>query len=262
MTTFGNTNTLHFSKMHGLGNDFIVINAMSQPVSLSAATIQLLCDRRLGIGADQLLIISEPKRSGDFTYSIFNADGSRAAHCGNGARCVASYIYSHGISPKRTLHLEMGEKNIETTRHENGTVTVLMGKATIIDDFLFDDVMFTGVDMGNPHAITQEILKEEPFLNVATHMQKDPRFHGINVSMMQAPDHHHLYVKTFERGVGLTPACGSAATACAFLALEKNIVIAPVTVHMPGGEVTIDWQDTTLTLTGPAVLVFDGVWHG
>ena len=144
---------------------------------------------------------------------------------------------------------------------ETGMVTVLMGKATFVDDFLYDNVMFIGVEIGNPHAITLEALSEEPFVHISEHLQKDPRFSGINVSMMRATDHHNLYVKTYERGVGLTPACGSAATACAFLAMEKNLVIAPITVHMPGGEVTVDWQDNQLTLTGPAVRVYTGVWY-
>jgi diaminopimelate epimerase len=260
MMTYGNKKTLPFTKMHGLGNDFIVLDAVNQALSIDAPTLRLLCDRRLGIGADQVLIVSPPKRSGDFNYSIYNADGSRAAHCGNGARCVASFIYDQRLSPKRTLHLEMGENMIETTRHETGMVTVLMGRATFVDDFLYDNVMFMGVEIGNPHAITLEGLPEEPFVHISEHLQKDARFSGINVSMMRATDHHNLYVKTFERGVGLTPACGSAATACAFLAMERNLVIAPVTVHMPGGDVTVDWQDNQLTLTGPAVRVYDGVW--
>lgn len=261
MTTSGPMKNLHFSKMHGLGNDFIVINAVKQAVTLDAASIQLLCDRRHGVGADQVLIVAPAQRDGDFHYLIFNADGSRAAHCGNGARCVASFIYSEGLSPKQTLHLEMGQRMLDTTRHENGTVTVFMGVPTIIEDFLYDNVMFTGVEISNPHAITQEILKEDVFVKVASRMQHDPRFNGINVSMMQSADYHHLYVKTYERGVGLTPACGSAATACAYLAMEKNIVSAPVTVHMPGGEAIIDWQDTSLILTGPAVRVYDGIWY-
>lgn len=261
MMTSGNTKNLPFSKMQGLGNDFIVVSALNEALSIDAATIKKMCDRRLGIGADQLLVIGPPKRGGDFTYTIFNADGSRATHCGNGARCVAMYLHVHGIAPKRILQLEMGNKNIQTTRHENGTVTVLMGKPVIIEDFLYENVMFTGVDVGNPHAVTQEIMNEDTFVHISTMMQHDARFNGINVSMMQAPDHHNLYVKTFERGVGLTLACGSAATACAFLALERNLVIYPVTVHMPGGDAMVEWQDTSLTLTGPAVWVFDGTWH-
>ena len=127
--------------------------------------------------------------------------------------------------------------------------------------FLFENIIFMGVEIGNLHAITQESMLEEPFVKISEDMQKNPQFIDVNVSMMRATDQHNLYVKTFERGVGLTPACGSAATACAFLAIEKNLVMAPVTVHMPGGDVVIDWHDNELTLTGPAVSVFDGTWY-
>ncbi len=251
----------NFSKMHGLGNDFVVIDAVRQTISLSEEKIRQLCDRRLGVGCDQVLMVSPAMRGGDFTYSVFNADGSRAGHCGNGARCLASFIYFQKLSDKITLTLEIGEKTIKTTRHINDLVTVHMGKPNIVDDCLFENIMFTCVEIGNAHVITREIISEDVFIKVAQKFQSDRRFNGVNVSMMRPLNHHDLYVKTFERGVGMTPACGSAATACAFLAMENNLVTAPVNVHMVGGNVIVDWEDNTLILTGSSMHVFDGTWY-
>lgn len=253
--------TFKFTKMHGLGNDFVVIDGVNQTISLGSAEIRSLCDRRLGVGCDQVLIVSPATRGGDFTYTIFNADGSRAGHCGNGARCLAIFIHEKGLSLKKKLILEIDQKNIDTTMHDNHTVTVMMGQAEIFDDFLVDNYLFTPVDIGNAHVITREEIPQDLFLTIAQNFQTDTRFHGVNVSMMRGVGEHDIDVKTFERGVGLTPACGSAATACAFLAISKNFARSPITVHMQGGDVVVHCQDNQLTLTEPAITVYEGVWH-
>lgn len=250
-----------FSKMHGLGNDFVVIDGVNQNVSLNPDDIRLISDRRLGVGCDQLLIVSPAKQGGDFTYTIFNADGSEAGHCGNGARCLATFIHDKKLSDKKTLILEIGDKKIQTLLNVNHTVTVAMGQADIGKEFMVDQYRFTSVNIGNAHVITRDLIPDDTFLKIAQDFQTDNRFQGVNVSMMKLVDDHHINVKTFERGVGLTPACGSAATACAFLSITTQSARSPVTVHMPGGDVTVQYDDQ-LFLTGPAVFVFEGTWHG
>lgn len=269
--------------MHGLGNDFVVIDATRIPMTLSPADIQRMANRRLGVGFDQLLVIEQPKREGfDFHFRIFNADGSEVGQCGNGARCIARFIREHGLSDKKEFRITTMTDELTLVIETDSKVSVCMGvprfePAAI--PFITDKManhyeievdrqkrMLSVVNVGNPHAII--LVNQIDATEVATlgaKLSKHPLFpEGVNVGFMQVLDPQHIRLRVYERGSGETLACGSGACAAMVIGRRNGLLQERVTVNQPGGSLTIDWQgpDTTILMTGPATTVFEGVWAG
>lgn len=275
---------MHFTKMHGLGNDFIVIDATTTEIKLSNSQIKWLCDRHLGIGADQLLLI-EPSTNpqADFNYRIFNQDGKEAEHCGNGARCVTRYIY---------LQHKLAKPAIILNTHGHLTKGWLSGSqvsvAIAIPQFTPKDIPYTGtynsenvyevevageiikfgiVSVGNPHAIInvskQQALADDKYLaNIAEALQRSEYFpNGVNVNFYWQQEPQTIYLRTFERGCGFTLACGTGASATVAYGILKNYFASTVRVLMPGGELNLEWHgvDMPVIMQGDAVEVFTGV---
>lgn len=259
---------LNFTKMQGLGNDFVVINATKQPVHLSAEIIRKMADRRYGIGFDQLLIL-EPTSfaAADFNYRIFNADGSEAEQCGNGARCIAKFIREQGLSNKETIILKTLTQTLELQLLPDGNVKVNMGHPQVInlnEELILDkqSIHFAHVLMGNPHAVIS-VHHPEQYTSLAEQISTHPHFpQGINVGFMRVLNRQAVRLRVYERGTGWTLACGSGACAAAAVAISKNATENRVNVQQPGGILIITWAGLgqPLYMTGPAETVFHGEW--
>jgi diaminopimelate epimerase len=270
-----------FSKMHGLGNDFIVIDGIRQELDLTEDLLRQMADRHLGIGADQILVALPPTKGGDFTYRMYNADGTMAGQCGNGARCFARFVVDKGLTAKRELVLETLTRNIHTTLHENHSVTVNMGPpvfeaaavpfTTAIA--ITNPVALLGqvydisvLSMGNPHAvITLEDIAAAPVTTLGPLLQQHPLFPDrVNVGFMKVKSSKEIDLRVYERGAGETMACGTGACAAAVAGIRRGLLDQEVTVNLAGGQLTITWQgdSTPVWMTGPTAHVFDGVWQG
>ena len=260
-----------FTKMQGLGNDFVVIDATQTPFSLSPEQIQKMARRRTGIGFDQLLVL-EPARDSqaDFVYRIFNADGGEVGQCGNGARCMALFIRESGLSDRDEFILKTSESLLTVQLLKEGRVEVDMGqprsapKETYDIKIGADTVSFNAVDMGNPHAVivvdNVDAVVLEP---LARELIKHPLFpEGVNVSVIQVIDNQHICQRVFERGVGETQACGSAACAGVIAGWQRGLLAEKVQVVQPGGELEVVWQglDNAVKMIGPAEFVYRGEW--
>jgi diaminopimelate epimerase len=270
---------INFSKMHGLGNDFVVIDAIRQSVSLDASQIRYLCDRHFGIGCDQLLLIEPAStKETDFNYRIFNADGQEVEQCGNGARCFARYVLDHGLTDKHEISVQTLGGKIQLTVEADGQVTVDMGKPRFEPSALpmhasqrqqsyeldidGETVSFGAVSMGNPHAVimvddVEMAAVEQLGARISNHEFFPNR---VNVGFMQLIDAGHIRLRVFERGVGETLACGSGACAAVVIGRQSGLLNDMVTVELPGGRLTIRWQDQNsgVRMTGPAEEVFEG----
>jgi len=247
------------AKMHGARNDFIVIDARTQPIADPIKLAQRLCDRHTGIGADGLLIVG-PGQHGDVYMRVINPDGSEAEMCGNGVRCVARFLDERG---------EGGEVDIETLagvvktsvveRGDTYRVRVDMGTPRVRDDAVsIGDAIV--VDTGNPHLVLfRRSLDEVELSMLGEGLQKHSLFpDGVNVHVAVVRDHAHIDVRHYERGAGLTMACGTGAVATVAAAIQHGFAASPVAVHVPGGELTIEIdEDGRAFMTGPAVHVFD-----
>lgn len=253
-----------FTKMHGLGNDFVVIETITQEVQLDEATIRAISDRRLGVGCDQILVLSKGTDKADFNYYIYNADGSQAGHCGNGARCITKFIHDEGLSQKSSLNLRLPSHMITTEMLSAHVINVAMGQPEFGKTFTLGQDTVYPVNIGNPHAVI--IAKHAPtnLQTLGEQFNRNPRFpEGVNVSWAIIRDPHHIELTVYERGVGFTLACGSAACATAAVALEIGLCEGKVTVSMPGGDCTVEWpKKSMLFLSGPATTVYSGIWHG
>lgn len=273
---------LRFAKMHGLGNDFLLINALDEPFSWSRACIARFADRHCGVGFDQLLLI-EPKHCAevDFTYRIFNADGSEVEHCGNGARCFAKYIYDNNLFDKKKTMRVAVKKGIVTiayvdTRDGEDYFQVQMVEpdfgffTTEQSSALAEVVQIEGrrfemgiVSMGNPHAvIAVENLNQAPLEMVGHALQHHALFpQGVNVGFVQYNSSNAIDLRVFERGVGETQACGTGACAAVAVGRAQGLLDGCVKVDLLGGSLEIEWQGqgAPLYMTGPAVYVYDGV---
>ncbi|HVL75084.1 MAG TPA: diaminopimelate epimerase [Noviherbaspirillum sp.] len=277
---------LKFTKMHGAGNDFIVIDAINQQVGLSPAQWKSLADRRFGIGADQMLVVERAQAPGvDFRYRIFNADGGEVEQCGNGARAFVKFVSEKGLTDKRTIRVETMAGVIAPTLEDDGRVTVDMGAPILEAERVpFDASGLSGrsegrdtlwpleldggtrwisvVSMGNPHAVqmvpdsaTAPVQQEGP------QIESHPRFpRRVNAGFMQIVDRHHIRLRVYERGAGETLACGTGACAAAVAGIRRGLLDTPVRVSTLGGELTIAWngEDSPVLMTGPAVSVFEG----
>jgi diaminopimelate epimerase len=268
---------LHFTKMQGAGNDFIVINGINQPFRLTAQQIQNIAHRQFGIGFDQLLLV-EPSKIADFKYRIFNADGSEVAQCGNGARCFVRFVVDQRLSNKREISVETASGIITPKLEDNGLVTVNMGAPRFIPneipfiaeaasisyvlDVANQQVTISAVSMGNPHAVQiVEDVEAAPVEVLGSQIEIHPRFpERVNAGFMQIIDLHNIKLRVFERGSGETLACGTGACAAVVSGIQLGQLQSPVKVSARGGELYIAWQggSSPVMMTGPAVAVFTG----
>jgi diaminopimelate epimerase len=261
------TNTLNFSKMHGLGNDFMVIDGVNQSIQLSASDIQAFSDRHRGIGFDQLLLVGPSKIAGvDFSYTIFNADGTESGQCGNGARCVARFIHEKKLSTKKKLTLETKTSHVVVEIHDDHyqRITAQLGVPSIIpEEQLLQFHAFHSIDVGNPHAIMRvDDISVIPVHEIGTFFNKSTYFpKGVNVEWMQIDRPNKLKLRVFERGTGETQACGSGACAAMICARKFYGADSTMDVELPGGILSIHWEGEgqPVSVTGSAVHVFDGV---
>jgi diaminopimelate epimerase len=277
---------LKFTKMHGAGNDFVVIDAINQQVAFTPAQWQRLADRRFGIGADQMLVVEKPQSPGvDFRYRIYNSDGGEVEQCGNGARAFVRYVTEKGLTAKRAIRVETLSGVIEPHIEDDGGITVDMG-APVLDAALVpfdaaglegqpqgDDmrwpldvnghtVLVSAVSMGNPHAVqVVDDVDTAPVAQDGPEIEHHPRFaRRVNAGFMQVLNRHAIRLRVYERGAGETLACGTGACAAVVAGIRRGLLDTPVHVETRGGDLSIAWAGghAPVLLTGPAVTVFDG----
>ena len=270
---------LRFTKMHGLGNDFVVLDLITQSVRLDATLIRFLADRHRGIGCDQVLVVEPPTDPDmDFRYRIFNQDGSEAQQCGNGACCVAKFIRDRRLSAKRRLRVETLGGPISMSCGKGNVVTVSMGiprlapqeipftaarRATVYTlEACGQPVEISAVSMGNPHAVlVVDDVESAPVATLGPALEQHPDFpERTNVGFMQVLDRGEVRLRVFERGAGETMACGSGACAAVVAGRIRGLLDERVRVHLPGGFLQVEWrgEGDPLMMTGPATTVFEG----
>ena len=271
---------LEFTKMHGLGNDFLMLDLVSQRVRLDEELIRRLSDRHFGVGFDQLLVVEPPHHPDvDFRYRIFNADGSEVSQCGNGARCFARFVRDRRLTRKDTLRVETASGIITLQIDSQGWVTVNMGPPRLepsqipfvaeaaaldyrieVDGELYE---IAAVSMGNPHAVLRvEDVDTAPVATLGPRLESHSRFpERVNVGFMQVLNRQEIRLRVFERGTGETLACGTGACAAAVAAMRWGLVDRDITVHLPGGALRIRWDNdsASVMMTGPTARVFEGV---
>lgn len=270
---------LEFTKMHGLGNDFIVLNGLDKAICLSGEQIRFLSDRHFGVGCDQLLLL-EPARdsNADVRYRIFNADGNEVQQCGNGARCIAEFLYRAELIQKDTINAETGEGIIRIYRREGGMYTVDMGVPRFepaeipmrtgrrADSYALKladtSVEVYALSMGNPHAVLMvEDVENSPVAALGAQIQQHTDFpEGVNAGFMQVIDRQHIRLRVYERGAGETLACGSGACAAVVAGRMAGRLDEEVVVGLKGGALVISWQGEgeTVWMSGPATTVYKG----
>jgi diaminopimelate epimerase len=287
--TYNSDMKLKFTKMHGAGNDFVVLDGYTKPLSLSAAQVRALADRHFGVGADQLLLVEKPDIEGvDFKYRIFNCDGGEVEHCGNGARCFVKFVRDQGLTSKMSVQVQVQQGVIGLTMKENGDVVVdmgrpefepalvpfkaegLQGREEAADTLWPLDVhgetrWVSVVSMGNPHAVqivadveSAPVLTEGPLIE---HHARFPK--RVNAGYMQIVDRNAVKLRVFERGAGETLACGTGACAAVAAGIRRGLLDSPVAVQTHGGTLTIAWEGAhnagaSLFMAGPATTVFEG----
>ncbi|HDM8171960.1 TPA: diaminopimelate epimerase [Vibrio harveyi] len=269
----------HFSKMHGLGNDFMVVDCITQNVFFSQDLIRRLADRHTGVGFDQLLVVEAPyDPETDFHYRIFNADGSEVEQCGNGARCFARFVRLKGLTNRYSISVSTKKGKMSLDVEDDGEVTVNMGvpefepnkipfKAKQKEKTYImragDKTLFCGaVSMGNPHVVT--VVDDVDTAEVETLgplLESHERFpERVNAGFMQVVNRNHIRLRVYERGAGETQACGSGACGAVAVGILQGLLDENVKVSLPGGDLRISWQGPgkPLFMTGPATHVFDG----
>ncbi|MCP1574788.1 MULTISPECIES: diaminopimelate epimerase [Herbaspirillum] len=277
---------IKFTKMHGAGNDFVVLDAINQALSLTPAQWQFIADRRFGIGADQMLVVEKAQAAGvDFRYRIYNADGGEVEQCGNGARAFVRFVTEKGLTDKRAIRVETMSGVIEPRLEEDGQITVDMGAPILTPaEVPFDSrnlqhrqqaedtlwplevagktTWISVVSMGNPHAVqvvedseAAPVLVEGPLIE---HHARFPK--RVNAGFMQVLDRHHIRLRVYERGAGETLACGTGACAAVVAGIRRGLLDSPVAVQTHGGLLNIAWAGPgePVMMTGPAVTVFEG----
>ncbi len=276
--------TLKFSKMHGLGNDFMVIDATRQTFDTANVPIREWADRHTGVGFDQLLIVESSQTEGvDFGYRIFNADGSEVEQCGNGARCFVKFVTEQGLTDKQEIVVQTAKGIIKPRLNDDGLVTVNMGQPRFApEDVPFvlrsgeqvgavsyivvkdlDSAEMSLVNMGNPHAVMWVgNVDDAPVESWGAALQNHQRFpQKVNVGFMQVVDKNHIKLRVYERGAGETQACGTGACAAVVAGVRLGAVASGewVRVVLPGGELQISWEEgSDVMMMGPAVTVFSG----
>ncbi|NBQ69576.1 MAG: diaminopimelate epimerase [Nitrosomonadaceae bacterium] len=269
---------LKFTKMQGLGNDFVVLDGINQTITLDREQIRKLADRHFGIGCDQILLVEKAEGQADFRYRIFNADGGEVEQCGNGARCFVRYVHDHGLTQKNEIRIETLSGVISPHLEVNGNVTVNMGKPIFEPEaipFIAEKraltyplelqgqpVTISAVSMGNPHAVrVVPDVDNAPVDTEGALIESHPRFpKRVNVGYLQVMDRAHIKLRVYERGAGETLACGTGACAAVVAGINLGLLDRRVKVSTRGGELTISWQgnDEPVWMTGPAVTVFEG----
>jgi diaminopimelate epimerase len=270
---------LKFSKMHGLGNDFVVLDGIRQSVALSTDQLRLLGERHFGVGCDQILLVEKPDRPDvDFRYRIFNADGGEVEQCGNGARCFVRFVHDQGLTNKREIRVETMSGIIVPRLENDGNITVDMGEPVfaperipfispvgdLIQPLMVGDeeILITALSMGNPHAV--QIVADvdaAPVEQQGPLIESHPRFpQRVNAGFMQVVNRQTIRLRVYERGAGETLACGTGACAAVATGIARGLLDSPVRVETRGGELNIAWQGagTPVLMTGPAVTVFTG----
>jgi len=258
---------LAFTKMHGAGNDFVVIDATEKPFSLSEEKLRFIANRNLGVGCDQVLVVERPRAAGaDFRYRIFNADGGEVEQCGNGARCFVKFVHAKGLTSKREIRVETLAGPIVPRLEDDGEVSVNMGPPSFEgQERLSVDgqaVEVTILSMGNPHAV--QVVPDVAAAPVTTQgplLETHPRFPGrVNAGYMQVLDRQRIALRVWERGAGETLSCGTGACAAAATGIRRGLLDSPVRVDTRGGTLTIAWAggDNAVWMKGPAQTVYEG----
>jgi len=271
--------TLHFSKMHGLGNDFVVFDATKERLSLSTEQLKFIADRHFGIGCDQILMVEAAQTDDtEFYYRIFNSDGSEVEQCGNGARCFALFVQEKGLSKNKELSVGTAAGNITLYLEDDNQVRVNMGEPIfepaqipLIADQLADSYTleiedhsfeFMSVSMGNPHAVfTVDDINNIPIKTMGPIIESHEKFpQRVNVGFMSIKDRQNIDLRVYERGTGETLACGTGACAAVVTGQNRGWLDEEVSVYLPGGKLTIHWQgkNQPVWMTGPATFVFEG----
>ena len=281
--------SIRFTKMHGAGNDFMVVDATTVPFDLTPAECRQLSHRQFGVGFDQLLVVEKTSLANvDFKYRIFNADGAEVQHCGNGARCFVVFVRDRALTRKKRIKVETLSGILDLKYEDSGEVTVEMGvprldaaqvpflpaglramrvkEAQLWNLEVGDDTRatraITVVSMGNPHAV--QIVADVDAAPVAAEgalIERHARFpERVNAGFMQIVDRQHIALRVFERGAGETLACGTGACAAVVAGMLQGLLTSPVAVQMRGGSINVAWAGVgkTVVVTGPAVKVFDG----
>ncbi len=270
---------ISFTKMHGLGNDFVVIDGLDQPVQLDPSQVRAIADRRLGVGCDQILLLGPTENDNvDVNYRIFNADGGEVAQCGNGARCVAAYLRDWRHMEKKEIIAETSSGLIKLFCEDNGQVRVDMGVPQLepseipmrVDEragkypigLNGKDVTLSAVSMGNPHAVFEvDDIEQAAVQTLGPEVQQSPLFpEQVNVGFMQIVDRGHILLRVYERGTGETLACGSGACAAVVAGYLDGNLDKQVDVGLRGGHLSISWQGEgePVWMTGPATFVYEG----
>jgi len=268
-----------FNKMHGLGNDFMIVDNRDLLMPCEDKFIQQLADRNRGVGFDQLLLLENPRTNqADFYYRIFNADGYEVNQCGNGARCIAKFIQRHINQSANNIILQTNAGFIQLTLHDDERVTVNLGKAKLppceipfVADFFAntyalqveqETVNISTVNLGNPHCvIVVNDIDTAPVKSLGKKIESHARFpERVNVGFMQVIDRNHILLRVYERGVGETIACGSGAAAAVVAGRLRDVLNKQVTVQLLGGQLLVEWQDEQhdVLQTGPTSFVFTG----
>jgi diaminopimelate epimerase len=273
--------TLRFTKMEGLGNDFVVVDATRTPFTLSTPDIRRLADRRFGVGCDQVLVVETAREGADFRYRIFNADGGEVEQCGNGARCFVVYVREHGLTDKREIRVETAGGLIIPRLEDDGEVSVDMGmprfaaadipfiggSGAVVEPLDVDGavVEISALSIGNPHAV--QVVADVDIAPVATQgpsIEAHRRFpNRVNAGFMQIVDRATIRLRVFERGAGETLACGTGACAAVVAGRRRGLLDARVQVQTRGGALTICWpgEGRPVIMKGPARTVFEGEWR-
>lgn len=272
-----------FTKMQGLGNDFMVLDLVTRPIRLNREQIRRLADRHFGIGFDQLLQIEPPSSADvDFDYRIFNADGNEVEHCGNGARCFARFVHDRGLTDRNPIRVKTVKRVLELALQPDGQVTVDMGRPmfnpadiplrasenalvyrrTVELDGQALEVEFSALSMGNPHAVLiVEDVARAPVEKLGMALGAHPDFpEGVNVGFMEIENRSRVKLRVFERGVGETLACGTGACAAVAAGRSRDLLDESVVLSLTGGELRVSWNRETdpVMMTGPASTVFEG----
>ena len=270
---------LEFTKMHGLGNDFVVIDGINQDVDLTPDRVRFVANRRLGVGCDQVLLVeASPVADADFRYRIFNADGNEVEQCGNGARCFARFVRDRGLTDKTEIPVLTGGGRIVLKVQPDGQVTVDMGPPRLnpadipfeaeaastayLLDVDGETVEIGAVSMGNPHAVLRvDNVQTAPVARLGPAIEAHARFpNRVNVGFMQVVDPNHINLRVYERGAGETLACGTGACAAVVAGRIQGLLDEVVAVDLPGGRLMVSWtgDDAPVLMTGPAERVFEG----
>lgn len=273
---------LKFTKMHGAGNDFVVVDSYSAPISLTSAQIKTIANRHFGVGCDQLLIVEKTSTPNvDFRYRIFNADGGEVEQCGNGARCFVRFVHHKGLTQKREIMVETASGLITLTLGDHNQVTVNMGAPR----FEPADIPFitasrqkkyalqannhklsvAAVSMGNPHAVTiVDNVDTADVAELGPAIEAHASFpQHVNAGFMQIVNPHEIKLRVYERGAGETLSCGTGACAAAVSGIQLGLLQSPVLVHARGGDLRIEWagENNPVMMTGDAEIVFEGSIH-